>query len=217
MRKLLLLAALAGCGKSHDAPAAKLIEAPATAVKAEPEVDPKQAAEKADEQAQANKLVGVTPPEWHVERWLNTQPLSLAKLKGDVVLVRWWTAGCPYCAASAPALNSFNTKYAAKGLHVVGVYHHKDDGELEPSVYEDTAKNYGFEFPLAFDPDWRTLKSWMRDKDGNVVSTGFTSVTFLIDKKGVIRHVHPGGTYREGDAGYVELQAAIEKLLAEPA
>ena len=161
------------------------------------------------------KLIGTTPPEWKLERWLSSPPLTLASLRGSVALVRWWTAGCPYCSASAPALRTFDRKYGARGLRVIGVYHHKEDTPFDPAVYEDTAKQYGFTFPVAFDPDWRTLESWMRDRKGNVVDTGFTSVTFVIDKHGVVRHVHPGGEYKDGDPGYVELERVIEKLLAE--
>ena len=56
----------------------------------------------------------------------------------------------------------------------------------------------------------------MRDRDGAKVDTGWTSVTFLLDRRGVIRHVHPGGAYVEGDAAHAEMTAAIERLLAEP-
>jgi peroxiredoxin len=160
-------------------------------------------------------LVGTTPPEWQVERWMSSPPHSLASLRGSVVLVRWWTADCPFCSASAPALRQFDRTYGARGLKVVGVYHHKEDTPFDPAVYEATARKYGFTFPVAFDPDWRTLKSWLRDRSGQPVDTGFTSVTFLLDKHGVVRHVHPGGQYVEGDPGYAGMQAAIERLLAE--
>jgi len=159
------------------------------------------------------KLVGTTPPEWQTERWLNSPPKTLASLRGSVVLVRWWTAECPYCSTSAPALRTFHQKFGPRGLQVIGMYHHKGDGPFEPTVYEETAKKYGFVFPVAFDPDWRTLHSWMRDRGGNEVSTGWTSVTFVLDKQGVVRHVHPGGEYSAGEASYEELERAIEKLL----
>lgn len=160
-------------------------------------------------------LVGTTPPEWQAEHWMNAAPTTLASLRGSVVLVRWWTAGCPYCSTSAPALRGFHQTYAARGLAVVGLYHHKEAGPFDPTVFEDTARRYGFTFPVAVDPDWRTLQSWLRDADGREVTTGFTSVTFLLDKRGVIRHVHPGGQYVAGDAAHAELQAAIEQLLRE--
>jgi peroxiredoxin len=168
-----------------------------------------------DEQAAATALVGTTPPEWRAERWLNTAPLALADLRGSVVLVRWWTSGCPWCAATAPALRAFHQTYAERGLKVVGMYHHKEETPFEPKVYEDTAKEYGFTFPVAFDPEWHTLDAWRHDKDGKAVDTGWTSITFVLDKKGVVRHVHPGGEYVEGQSPHTELRAVIEKLLAE--
>ena len=93
------------------------------------------------------------------------------------------------------------------------MYHHKEETPFDPAVYEETARTYGFTFPTAFDPVWRTLTSWMRDRAGNEVSTGWTSVTFVLDKQGVVRHVHPGGDYVAGDAAYAELERAIERLL----
>jgi len=159
-------------------------------------------------------LIGTTPPAWHAERWLNSPPLELADLRGSVVLVRWWTAGCPFCSTTAPALRAFDQEYGPRGLQVIGMYHHKEDTPFDPAVYEATARKYQFTFPVAFDPEWHTLGSWLRDASGHGVSTGFTSVTFLLDKHGVIRHVHPGGSYVEGEPGYAEMRAAIERLLA---
>ena len=163
----------------------------------------------------AAALVGTKPPEWQLERWLSSPPLTLQSLRGNVVLVRWWTAGCPYCAASSPALRAFDRAYGARGLQVIGVYHHKDDGPFDPSVYEKTASEYQFTFPVAFDPDWRTLRSWLRDANGKPVDTGWTSVTFVLDKHGVVRHVHPGGEYVEGEPAHAELRTMIEHLLTE--
>ena len=40
-------------------------------------------------------------------------------------------------------------------------------------------------------------------------------MTFLLDKHGVIRHVHPGGSYVDGDPAYAEMRANVERLLAE--
>lgn len=198
MRRIALAFAVvvAGCGRGTPA-ASK--DAAKDAAKAAPEA----------------KLVGTTPPEWHVERWLNSPPLTLASLRGSVVLVRWWTAGCPYCSTTAPALRDFDREYGPRGLRVIGIYHHKEEGPFDPAVYEETAKKYGFTFPVAFDPEWHTLESWLRDRDGHEVTTGWTSVTFVLDKHGVVRHVHPGGSYEPGEPGYAALKNVIEKLLVE--
>src|SRR5678815_1608730 len=69
------------------------------------------------------KLIGTTPPEWHLERWLNAPPITVASLRGSVVLVRWWTAGCPYCSTSAPALRTLDREYGARGLKAVSYTH----------------------------------------------------------------------------------------------
>src|SRR5262245_41427834 len=97
-----------------------------------------------------HELIGMTPPEWNVERWLNGPPRTLASLRGKVVLVRWWTAGCPYCSATAPALRALHRDYASRGLEMIGMYHHKEDTPFDPSVYEATARKYELTFPVAF-------------------------------------------------------------------
>src|SRR3984957_14341245 len=99
-------------------------------------------------QAAPTSLLGTQPSEWSPELWMNSPPLRLSDLRGKVVLVRWWTADCPFCSASAPALRAFHETYGPQGLVVVGMYHHKGDGPFVPGVYEDTAKKYGLPFPL---------------------------------------------------------------------
>jgi len=160
------------------------------------------------EEAAAATLVGTTPPEWQASAWMNSPPLRLSDLRGKVLVVRWWTAGCPYCSASAPALRLLDKTYRPRGVTVVGMYHHKEDTPFDPAVYRETGKKYGFNFPLAFDRDWRTLKSWMRD-----ANTGFTSVTFILDQDGVVRHVHPGGEIVTGTPGYEKVRRVIDNLL----
>src|SRR6266481_4602893 len=71
------------------------------------------------------ELIGRPAPAWSFERWIRTAPLSLQSLRGRVVLVRWWTDGCHYCAATLPALETLRNRYADRGLVVIGVYHPK--------------------------------------------------------------------------------------------
>jgi peroxiredoxin len=165
--------------------------------------------------AGAKALQGSTPPEWQAERWLNSTPLHLSDLRGKVVLVRWWTANCRYCSTTAPALRGLHEKYGLQDLVVIGMYHHKGNDPFDPKAYKETVREYGFKFPVAFDPEWRTFHSWMRDPQGKPVDTGLTSVTFVLDKKGVVRHVHPGGSFVKGDEDYQALTAVIERLFDE--
>jgi thiol-disulfide isomerase/thioredoxin len=159
-----------------------------------------------------HKLLGAKPPEWQVRQWINSPPLKLEQLRGKVVLVRWWTGGgCPYCIATAPALNDFHEQYKDKGLAVIGMYHHKATTPLDLVDVKRTAEKFKFQFPVGVDEDWRTLKDWwLKDRERS-----WTSVTFLLDRKGVIRHIHPGGKYVAGDEAYVAMKDKIEELLRE--
>jgi peroxiredoxin len=98
-----------------------------------------------------------------------------------------------------------------KGLRVIGIYHHKQPTPMDPQQVAEQAAEFGFKFPVAVDPGWRTLKRWWLDGH----ERGFTSVSFLLDRRGVIRHIHPGRQYVKGDADHAAMKAKIVELLAE--
>lgn len=168
--------------------------------------------------------IGVPAPSFEFGGWLNSEPLSLEDLRGQVVLVRWWTETCPFCASSAPALRAIDEQYSPLGLTVIGVYHPKADrdGPLDVARVERAVAARELGFPIAIDWDWRngTLKDWWLTGPDRPA----TSVTFLLDKSGVIQFVHPGMEYHDpnGSEGHamcavdmVEIRSEIERLLAE--
>jgi peroxiredoxin len=160
----------------------------------------------------ADTLIGTEAKDWHLTDWMNSRPLALKDLRGKVILVRWWTGGgCPYCKATAPALREFHTKYASQGLVVLGIYHHKSRTPLDVNQVKQLVRDFGFAFPVAIDPGWRTLKRWwLSDGDRQ-----WTSVSFLIDRNGIIRHIHEGGKYVKGDKAYQTMRNKIEVQLQE--
>lgn len=149
---------------------------------------------------------------WNGLQWLSGEPKTLADLRGRVVLVRWWTAPhCPFCKASSIALNDWHEQLQPEGLTVIGLYHHKVYAPLDPEQITGYAEALGFKFSIAIDNDWATLKRWWLDGGDR----RFTSVSFLIDRQGIVRHIHPGGDYVAGDEDYATMDAAIRELLAE--
>ncbi len=70
------------------------------------------------------------------------------------------------------------------------------------------AQKFGFTFPIGIDNDWDTLRTWWMYKRRD-----WTSVTFLLDKEGVIQYIHPGGDYVKGDKDYQEIEDMIKSLL----
>lgn len=159
----------------------------------------------------ATTIVGKPVPAWDVD-WMGEAAIAPADLRGQVVLVRWFTEGCPYCAATAPTLVALHDELAGRGLRVIGMYHHKSDEPLEATKVKALAARFGFGFPVAIDHDWKTLRRWWLDQH-----EGWTSVSFLIDRRGVVRFVHTGGSYEPGSADAAQMRRWIDQLLAEPA
>jgi thiol-disulfide isomerase/thioredoxin len=148
---------------------------------------------------------------WQVSQWFNSPPLALEQLRGKVVLVRWFMGpSCPFCSATAPTLRALHERYAAKGLAVIGMYHHKEETPLDPAQVEGWVKHYGYQFPVAIDKDWTTLRRWWLDGH----ERSYTSVSFLIDKAGVVRRVHLGGTIAPEGDDIQAITADVERLLA---
>jgi peroxiredoxin len=156
----------------------------------------------------ATTIVGKPAPAWDVD-WMGAAAIAPADLRGDVVLVRWFTEGCPYCAATAPTLVTLNEELRARGLRSIGLYHHKSDEPLEVAKVQALAARFGFTVPIAIDHDWKVLRDWWLDDH-----EGWTSVSFLIDRKGVVRFVHTGGQYEPGSTDAAQMRAWIEQLLA---
>ncbi len=154
------------------------------------------------------------PAMWQWSGWINTpKPISQADLRGRVVLIRWFTGPpCPYCGATAPALEEWHRRWEKTGLSVIGAYHHKSAGPFSKADVEGIVKRYGFTFPVAIDAEWKTLRAWWLEGGP---ARDWTSVSFLIDRSGVVRHIHPGGQYLKGDAAFDAMERKIRELLAE--
>jgi thiol-disulfide isomerase/thioredoxin len=162
-----------------------------------------------------SSIIGKPAPGWDLPTWFNSEPRHVEDLRGKVVLVRWFMSSeCPYCSATAPSLVRLDEDYASKGLTIVGMYHHKSDG---PLVVDDVRKlvsdRYEFRFPVAIDDDWKTLERWWLTDHPK----SWTSVSFLVDRRGVVRFMHTGGEYAPGSEDLRQIRSWIEELLAEPA
>ena len=157
--------------------------------------------------------------------WIQTEkPLTTSGLKGKVVLVRFWTDGCHWCFSTAPALKEFHETYAAKGLAVIGMYTPKPPRDATPDEVRGFAKRFGFAFPVGLDNDHGVLNSWWLAPHGRRLDRKFTSVSFLLDRKGIVRKIHFGPEFFASDdpehaqanRDYLDMKKTVEALLAEP-
>jgi thiol-disulfide isomerase/thioredoxin len=134
-----------------------------------------------------------------IDGWLNaTAPLTLAGLRGKVVLVDFWTYSCINCRRTVPYLNRWQAEYGAKGLQVVGIHTPEFGFERARHNVADAVHEFGIRYPVGQDNDFRTWRAW-----GNQAWPAF----YLLDRDGRIVLV------REGEVHARELEAAIRALL----
>lgn len=126
------------------------------------------------------------------EGWLNVdKPLTLAGLRGKVVLLDFWTYGCINCIHIIPDLKKLEAKYP-KNLAVIGVHSAKFENESETDNIRNIIVRYGIEHPVVNDSDYRI---WNR------FGVRAWPTRVLIDPNGYIIGRYSGeGDYDEIDA-----------------
>jgi cytochrome c biogenesis protein CcdA/thiol-disulfide isomerase/thioredoxin len=146
-------------------------------------------------------VLGTAPDFTDTQRWFNTpggKPLSLAGLRGHVVLVDFWTYTCINCIRTLPFLKGLYATYHRYGLDIVGVETPEFTFEQDASNVQQAVSSDGLRYPVVQDNNYGT---W------NAYGNQYWPAEYLIDAHGQVRHVQFG----EGDYGQSE--AAVRELL----
>lgn len=139
-------------------------------------------------------------------QWINAAPLTLASLKGSVVLIDFWTFECWNCYRSFPWLNAVEARFKPQGLQVIGVHTPEFEREKVLASIRAKVREFAMTYPVMVDNDrsyWRAM--------GNQYWPAF----YLLDKQGRIRALYVGETHA-GDEQALAIEARIAALLAEP-
>ncbi len=107
---------------------------------------------------------------------------------GKVTIVDFWATWCEPCKKSFPKYQELYVKYKASGLEIVAVSVDDDKGGIPGFV-----KSYGAKFPVGWDDGHKLADRW---KPENMPSA------YIVDKSGVVKHVHKG--YHEGEEAEIE-------------
>jgi thiol-disulfide isomerase/thioredoxin len=139
--------------------------------------------------------------------WLNSEPLTLAKLKGKVVLVEFWAFECVNCLNSAAWLDAVEHDKGPAGLVIVGVHTPELPAEKDPDNVRRAVQRLRIHHPVMIDEDytyWKALhnKYW----------PGF----YLIGRDGMLYGSYVGEMH-QGEARSKAVEDAIDQLLAAPA
>jgi thiol-disulfide isomerase/thioredoxin len=158
----------------------------------------------------------VRAPELRGRGWLNTggRALSLAELRGKVVLLDFWTFCCINCLHVLDELRPLEERYADV-LVTVGVHSPKFEHEADPEALAAAVERYDVRHPVLDDPElvtWQayTARAWptlvVVDPEGYVVAQlsgeghGHALERLVAD---LVAEHEPRGTLHRGDGPYV--------------
>lgn len=132
--------------------------------------------------------------------WFNSNPLTLERLKGKVVIVDFWTYSCINCQRTMPYLRDWYDKYKDKGLVIIGVHSPEFEFEKSEKNVAQAISDFELKYPIVQDNDFATWRAY---------SNRYWPAKYFIDKDGYIRYFH------FGEGAYDESERVIQELLKE--
>lgn len=133
-----------------------------------------------------------------ISQWLNSAPLTIAKLKGSVVLVQFWTFACINCQRTLPYIVHWHQQYASRGLKVIGIHTPEFAFERDVNNLKRVLQQQQITYPVPLDNNFKTWNAYHNE---------YWPHLFLADRQGVLRYDHIG------EGAYDTTEQMIRKLL----
>jgi peroxiredoxin len=128
---------------------------------------------------------------------LKGDSVSLAALRGKVVLMNVWATWCGPCRKEIPELRAIHSAYKGKGLEVIGI---SVDADGSDESIRSFLEEFKMDYTVWRDP-YETVQATFR--------MAGVPTTFVIDRQGVLRW-RSTGAIEPGDS---TLTRAIEAAL----
>jgi len=130
--------------------------------------------------------------------WLNTVPLAPADLRGQVVLVDFWTFTCINWLRTEPYIRAWSQAYRDDGLIVVGVHTPEFSFEHEIERVQQAVQQRAIDYPVVLDNDYAVWSAF---------DNHYWPAHYLVDQEGVIRD------HQFGEGRYEQSEHVIQQLL----
>jgi thiol-disulfide isomerase/thioredoxin len=132
--------------------------------------------------------------------WLNSAPLTAADLRGNVVVVEFWTYTCINWLRTLPYVRAWAAQYKDQGLVVIGVHTPEFSFEQDIANVRQSVKAMGIEYPVAIDNNYAI---W------NGFDNHYWPALYFLDAKGRVRD------HQFGEGNYEQSETTIRRLLAD--
>jgi thiol-disulfide isomerase/thioredoxin len=143
---------------------------------------------------------GHMPPLDGATAWLNSPALTVEGLRGQTVLIQFWTYTCINWLRTLPYVRAWAARYRDHGLVVIGVHTPEFPFERNLPNVRRAAQQMTIDYPIAVDTDYSVWDAF---------ANHYWPALYFVDARGLIRHHRFG----EGDYGRSEL--VIQQLLGE--
>lgn len=156
----------------------------------------------------AARLLFTLAPELDAPRWISSEPIKIASLRGKVVLLDFWAMWCSQCAVAFPQWKELQQKYSAKGLEIIGVTSLFGRSDSAEGLTREQELNALRSFKTKHQLNYSLAVGKMDDVSNNErYGIANLPTVVLIDRRGAIRH------FKTGVGEYRKLEKVIEKLL----
>ena len=134
--------------------------------------------------------------------WINQEP-KREELEGRPVVVSFWSVSCYLCHESAETFARWRDRFAPSGVAFVAVHQPRSEAELDvEAVTKDALEQMSLAQPVAIDNDHALVERF---------SNEFVPAFYVFNRAHQLRHFQAGGK------NFERIEAAIERVLDEPA
>ena len=134
--------------------------------------------------------------------WINGSAPAAVDLEGKPVLVHFWSISCYICHNTVEQVNAWRDRFSRDGLVMISIHQPRGPEELDvQAVTKDALEEMKMTQPCAIDNTHTIV-----DRFANQFVPGY----YVFNRNHELRH------FQAGDKGYDRIEAALERVIAEP-